>query len=454
MRGLNPRGGLVALSAAMLLASGCSLDPTSVTLPGGADVGDDPYSVKIEFNDVLDLVPQSAVRVDDIAVGRVTDIELKGWTAEVTVLLNGDVELPDNAEATIRQSSLLGEKFVHLAAPEEGSVGALEDGDRIPIQQTGRNPEVEEVLASASLLLNGGGLDKVNTIVRELNAVTTGNEAELKGLLDNTTVFLGQLDQNKEALLAALEKVNNLAITANAQEGAIDAALDSLPQALTALDQQRDDLVRLTTALAELGDTATGVVQASRADVVANLKDLQPVLANLALAGDDLVANLSTFVSFPFPDMAVGGSLAAAQQYCPTADELPAGGIADTPSGCGGDWMNLNINVDLTTAQLLDLLGLGSGLPGTGAMPETALPTDGADASQQLTELVEGLSSGVPAADAEESEATPEESSASQDDASAEDESLCSTLGLCRSSVSSTAEPDVAGLLLSRKASR
>jgi virulence factor Mce-like protein len=263
MRTRRPLATLAATAA--LVLSGCTLDPTSVPLPGGADVGDEPFEVTVEFRDVLDLVPQSAVRVDDIAVGRVIDIKLKGWTAQVTVLVNGDVELPDNAEATIRQSSLLGEKFVSLDAPASGAAtGELSDGDSIPLERSGRNPEVEEVLGAASLLFNGGGLEKTNIIVTELNKAVTGNETEIKQLLQSSTQFLGQIDTNKDALLGALEKVDNLAVTANAQEAALTSALDNLPEALTVLDQQRDDLVRLTTALQELGDTATGVIAASR----------------------------------------------------------------------------------------------------------------------------------------------------------------------------------------------
>ncbi|MFI5426502.1 MlaD family protein [Aeromicrobium sp. UC242_57] len=154
--------------AGLALVGGCGFSPYDLPLPGGADLGAEPYAVKIQFRDVLDLVPQSAVRVNDIAVGKVTDIELQGWTALVTVKVNKDVKLPDNAVATIRQTSLLGEKFVSLAPPENGSLGTLGDGDTIPISRAGRNPEIEEVLGAASLLFNGGGLEKTNTIVKEL----------------------------------------------------------------------------------------------------------------------------------------------------------------------------------------------------------------------------------------------------------------------------------------------
>ena len=108
-----------ALAAGVVLLSGCGFRGAySLPLPGGADLGDDPYSVQIQFLDVLDLVPQSGVRVADVAVGRVEDIELSDdWTALVTVEVNGDVDLPANAVAMIQQSSLLGEKYVELAAP-------------------------------------------------------------------------------------------------------------------------------------------------------------------------------------------------------------------------------------------------------------------------------------------------------------------------------------------------
>ncbi|WP_229051902.1 MCE family protein [Aeromicrobium sp. Leaf350] len=383
---------LLAGLVVALVASGCSFSATDVPLPGGADVGDNPYEVTIEFRDVLDLVPQSAVRVDDIAVGRVKSVELEGWTAVVVVELNGDVKLPANAEATIRQSSLLGEKFVSLAAPVTGGTGTLANGDEITLEQSGRNPEVEEVLGAASLLFNNGGLDKVNTIVTELNKATTGNEADIKALLDNTTVFLDQIDQNKDALLSSLEKVNNLAITANGQRDAIESALDNLPEAFTVLDQQRDDLVTLTTALKNLGDTATGVVQASREDTVANLQALQPLLSNLAVAGQDIVENFSTFVTFPFPNSAVGGTLAAAQQYCPRpADNVP---LAETPAGCGGDYLNLNVNVNLDAESLVNLFRAlipTSGTPVTGETQASTTPVDG---QEQLTDLVQMLSGG------------------------------------------------------------
>ncbi len=159
----------------MLLGGGADLPRFTgiedLPLPGGADLGDHPYEVTAEFGDVLSLVPQSAVKVNDVTVGKVTDISLsgKGWTAEVTMRVNGDVQLPRKPYARIEQSSLLGEKYVQLLAPPEekekdtASPSAARPAaahgpgrdTRIPLSRTNRNPEVEEVLGALSMLLNG-----------------------------------------------------------------------------------------------------------------------------------------------------------------------------------------------------------------------------------------------------------------------------------------------------------
>lgn len=364
-------------SVLSVVMSGCGFSPYSLPLPGGADVGSDPYQIKVQFRDVLDLVPQSAVRVNDVAVGKVRKIELNGWTAVVTLEINRDVKLPDNADATIRLTSLLGEKFVSLAPPKTGAVGTLGDGDVIPLDRSGRNPEIEEVLGAASMLFNGGGLEKTRTIVRELNKTLDGNEPEIKELLTSANTFVSQLDKNKAALLTSLEKVNRLAVETNKQKGAITGALDNLPGALQVVNEQRDDLVKLLQSLNRLGGVGTRVVTESKADTIADLKALGPILRQLANSGDDLAKSLTALLTFPFPDAATGG---------PTVQ-----GAKDFHQG---DYTNLSAELDISLDQLTGLLGLGdlggAGLPATSTSGNTST-----DPLTSLADLVGGL---VPAA--------------------------------------------------------
>nr|WP_272917670.1 MCE family protein [Nocardioides flavescens] len=286
--------------------SACDFSVYDLPLPGGADVGDDPITVTVEFADVLDLVPKSAVKVNDVTVGQVSDVRLKGYTAEVTLELRKDTELPDNALAQIRQTSLLGEKFVSLSAPAEGAQGRLSDGDDIPLDRSGRNPEVEEVLGALSLILNGGGIAQAQSIVKEVNKVLTGREDDVRSLLDQVDTFTGTLDDNKGDIVDAIEALNRLSISVRQQQDKIDLALDELPSALTSIDGQRRDLVKMLKALDQLSDVGVRVINASKDATIGSLQQLQPVLAQLANSGDDFVNAFNVFLTYPFVDEAVG----------------------------------------------------------------------------------------------------------------------------------------------------
>ncbi len=291
-----------ALAAATLTLSGCGFHGLySASLPGGANLGSHPYTVTIQFADVLDLVPQSNVKVNDVAVGKVQSISLKGWVANVKVKVNGNVDLPGNARAAVKQTSLLGEKFVDLEQPLAEPQGKLKDVGKIPLRSTGTAPEVEEVLGALSLLLNGGGLEQIRTITTELNKALNGNEGAVRDLLTQLNGFVGTLDKQKDTITTALVNIDKLAITLNRQKQTIIDALDRFPQALTILKNERAKLTTLLQSLARLGRTATGVINATQTDLVSSLKSLAPVLENLTAAGSDLPNALKIMLTFPFP---------------------------------------------------------------------------------------------------------------------------------------------------------
>jgi phospholipid/cholesterol/gamma-HCH transport system substrate-binding protein len=331
---------LVALLAGALLLTGCDFDVYKLPLPGGTSV-DDPITVKAEFADVLDLVPKSTVKVNDVSVGRITDVELVGHHAVVTMEIPRDTDLPDNAIAEIRQTSLLGEKFVSLSPPEQNaSDNPLSDGDVIDLDHTGRNPEVEEVLGALSLLLNGGGVAQLKTIADELNKVFEGREDTARSVLDQIREFMGQLDDNKQDIVDAIDSLNNLAVSVHHQEDSIDAALDKLPSALTSIDQQRQDLVKMLSSLDRLGGVGVRVIQASKAGTIETLRQLNPVLTELGNAGSAFVKSFNVFLTYPFVDEVVGRDPQVARNlhmgdYTNLSVELDidaSGGISGVPT--------------------------------------------------------------------------------------------------------------------------
>jgi phospholipid/cholesterol/gamma-HCH transport system substrate-binding protein len=295
---------------AVLLLGGCGTfsGVYDLPLPGGAELGSHPYRVIVDFADVLDLVPQAAVRVNNVPVGRVSTIELPGgsWTARVTLLVNGSVRLPANAEARLQQSSLLGEKYVQLLAPEDGT-GTLSDGGAIPISRTNRNPEVEEVLGALSMLLNGGGIAQLHTITAQLNDALHGNEPEIKALLGNIENLMAQLDAHRGDITAAIDGLDRLAGTLARRDQQIGAVLDDLAPGLKVLEKQRGELVSMLASLETLSTVAVDTIERSRDDMVADLRALDPVLTQLSNAGQALPQALQVLLTYPFTDAALDG---------------------------------------------------------------------------------------------------------------------------------------------------
>jgi phospholipid/cholesterol/gamma-HCH transport system substrate-binding protein len=301
--------GAAAIAATAAL-SGCSFNGvSSLPLPGGPDLGSDPITVKIEFANVLDLVPQSAVKVNDVSVGKVEDIELAGgvpgqggWHALVTVKMRGDIDLPDNSIATVSQTSLLGEKFVEIEAPKyEAPNGKLGTGDLIPLNRTSRGTEIEEVLSAMSLLLNGGGLEQVSTISHELQAAMNGRTGTIRSVLERVDTFAGTLDRNRAAITRALDGIDRLSGKLAAERKTIRDTIDETGPAIAVLDRNRADLTKMLVALDKLSRTTTNVINRSKADLLANLQDVDKILRNLNKAGNDLPRSLESLITFPFP---------------------------------------------------------------------------------------------------------------------------------------------------------
>ncbi len=334
--------GVAATVAGALLLAGCGFDGAyDLPLPGHAVDEDEAFEITAEFEDVLNVVPRSPVMVDDVVVGEVTEVDRVGWHARVTMLVKKNVVLPDNAIAEIRQVSLLGEKYVALVPPttEESSDERLGDGDTISLADTGRNPEVEEVLGALSFLLSGGGVAQLGTITREANLVMSGREDRLRAMLGSLEGVVSTLDEQKTDIIHALESLNNLASTLNEEKDTIGEALDAVGPAVEVLSDQHDELIGMLASLDRLGEVGTRVINASKEDILSMLDDLAPILNGLEGAGQKLAPGVNLLVSFPFPK---------------AANSIVQGDYADTIARVEIDFANLYKGVGLPDIQLPD----------------------------------------------------------------------------------------------------
>lgn len=330
----------VACGAAIMMTAGCATSISDIPLPGGANTGSDPITLSIQFEDVLDLVRQGTVKVNGLPAGRIDDITLAddGWTAQVEVEMRNDVDLPANAVASIQQTNLLGEKFVELSAPEGAApTGELGDGDVIPLDRTRTATNIEQVLGALSLVLNGGGLTQLQSIITELNGMTNGREGQLKDTLNTTADLINSLNRQRDSIVTAIDGVNELSKNTREQTPQIEAILEELPEGVHVLDEQRPQFVEMLRRIDELGQTGTDLLLRSRDDLIADLRALRPVLQELSKVTPELIDVAAIVPTYPFPDAST-----------------------DTTIGSSS---NVFLNVDTQLAGLLSNLGVGKGDP-------------------------------------------------------------------------------------------
>lgn len=91
------------------------------------------YTVVADFPSVGGLKEGATVEIAGVEVGRVESIRLADYQARVVIRLNSDVQLQEDAIASIKTKGLIGEKFIRI------SPGASEK----LIRPNGRIREVE-----------------------------------------------------------------------------------------------------------------------------------------------------------------------------------------------------------------------------------------------------------------------------------------------------------------------
>jgi len=270
---------VVAATGALLAASGCSTTMRDLPIPG-TGVSGDTIEIKAEFDEALNLTEGAPVKVNGVDSGKVTSITIDDYTAIVTMDVRTDTQLHDGATARLRYTTPLGELFVDVTNPAEGK--ELADGTTLTLKETETAPTVEDALSQASLLINGGGLDQLQTITEELNAAMGGNEDDIRLLLNQAATFLTQANATTSSIDTVLTSLNSLAGTLHDREDVINRAMKEIRPAAAVLRRATPELTGLLTAVQRFASAANNTVSATRSQLIALLGETEPVLAELA----------------------------------------------------------------------------------------------------------------------------------------------------------------------------
>jgi phospholipid/cholesterol/gamma-HCH transport system substrate-binding protein len=326
-------------------------------MPGGPGTGKGSYTIYVQVPDALALNVNSRVRVADVFVGSVRNIELKNWIATLTVALDEGVTLPVDVAAKIGQTSLLGSQHVELVPPPNPSPVRLRSGDTIPLQNSTAFPTTERTLASIGSILSGGGIANLEVIQTEVNNILSGNADQVREFLNRLDVFTAELNAQRDDIARAIDSTNKLLGIVAARKATLDRVLTEFPPLIKHFADTRRLFTDAVIALGNLSHQVDAAASESRADLEQNLRTLQRPLKQLGRASPRLIGALKLILTAPF-------------------------NIDNVPRVVRGDYANISGTFDLTLSSLDNALLTGTRFSGAlraleqawGRDPATMIP--------------------------------------------------------------------------------
>jgi phospholipid/cholesterol/gamma-HCH transport system substrate-binding protein len=335
-----------------LCLGGCGFHGLSLqSLPKLGGVTSATYPIYATFGNVLNLPVEGQVRVGPQVVGEVTSISASDFRASVTMRIEKSVTLLKGTTAQVRFDNPLGDEYVLLTAPADTQAPHLQPGAQIPESDTSTAPSVEDTLGALSLVLNGGGINQLQTIIHELNNTFNGNQPQIRSFLGTVNAAVSSLANGRKALDDFLSSAGNLTRKLNGTGGAgantIGKGLSSISPAIGVLASENTSLDRLFGALSNLGAVGTQIAQQSGQNGVDDVRALLPVVEQLNGVSQQLAPVLSAVSRFE----------------------------AETPKVAPGDYLQVRVvaNVILPRGDFAPNPGLGSSVTGSGAQAITLL---------------------------------------------------------------------------------
>lgn len=323
-------GAIVAAASGLLLVIGCGPTMRDIPLPGSG-VSGDTITVTVQFDEALNLAQGAAVKVNGVDSGKVQSVSAKDFKAIAVLKVRKSAEMRANATARLRYTTPLGELFVEVSNPEKGEL--IGDGQELAKKNASTAPTVEDALASASLLINGGGLNQLQTVTDELNAAIGGREGSVRELLNNANTFLTEANSTTGDIDAALRALAGLSKVLNANKSTINAAMTQIEPAAKVLRQNTPELTALLAKLAEFSATANDVVGKTRGQILQMVREVSPVLQEFLSVKNDLGPSFSDLVNL---------------------SKLFAAAVP-------GDYANMKLTLELDQLGLPNILGPGGG---------------------------------------------------------------------------------------------
>lgn len=244
------------------------------------------YRIEAAFEDATGLLRGDLVTVAGVSVGKMSRARVEEGLAVVDLLLDEEVRVPKDSRAAVRYRNLIGQRVVAISPGEADDF--LEEGDRIPVEQTDGPLDLGTVFNNLRPLVTAIDPADVNTVSKALAAALAPHKDDIDAILADGARLTGELSTREEKVASLLSNMSEVAASLAGEREQLESLLADFAD-LSALLAKRSDaldrtLVNLDRAAGDLGR----LIADNRPSLDQDLADLATLLALVVRHQEDL----------------------------------------------------------------------------------------------------------------------------------------------------------------------
>ena len=246
------------------------------------------HSYRATFTSVSGLAAGDKVRIAGVPVGAVRGVSVtEDNVAEVDFSVDAKQVLYRSTKATVRYEHLVGDRYLELMAGP-GTLGPLESGGSIPVEQTAPALDLDLLLGGFKPLLRGLDPQQVNDLSEALVQVFQGQGGTLVSLLGSTSSFTHTLADRDQLIGDVVDNLNTVLGTLDDRGDQFTATLDQLQQLISGLSADRgpigESIPKISTATADLAQ----LLQGARPDLQSTIAEAGRTAAQIDMGREDV----------------------------------------------------------------------------------------------------------------------------------------------------------------------
>lgn len=360
--------GAACVMVAVASTVACSVGLEQLPLPAPGMDGDS-YTLTATFENALNLPTKAKVKLDGVDVGEVEAMSVQAYQATVTMRIAEGVVVPAGSGAELRSATPLGDVFVALQAPGADAAAAppLGDGDAIPITDTSAAATIEELLSTASVLVNGGAVRNLTKIVNGLGEAVDGRGANIESLLGESALLVTQLGERSAEIEHSLTQTDMLIATLAERKSTIREIIAAAGPALEIVASDTAEILDLVTQVDRISAQMANFPSVNGTDTRSMVADINRIAAELNNAATAPGASLESVNSLLAPIMKVTNSTSAhadADWEQLILGAIPSPGHSGDPGSRLPETSDIDTMVGALTHSLLRLQGRLTGAGG------------------------------------------------------------------------------------------